>query len=85
MHDITRDMFHLLIRSSYRGTPDRVFFKILLLASFLVAAYGCSSVREDTRNILFAAEQWFYIKKCRCLELRKLVESRREIQDNAAR
>ncbi len=78
-------MFHLLIRSPYRGTPDRGFFKILLLASFLVAAHGCSSVREDTRNIFFAAEQWFYIKKRWCLELRKLVESRREIQDNAAR
>jgi len=33
---------------------------------------------EDTRNILFAAEQWFYIRKHWCLELQRLVRSRRE-------
>jgi hypothetical protein len=33
---------------------------------------------EDTRNILFAAEQWFYIKKYWCMELQRLIRSRRE-------
>jgi len=32
--------------------------------------------RDESRNILFAAEQWFYIKKHWCIELQKLVRSR---------